>query len=179
MKLSANSPLQKLMNTMPQQGTVHWIGIRPQRKAPLRVLNEVEAFTLKGLAGDHFSGSATSKRQITLIQQEQLDLIASVMQLPHLTPSMLRRNLVVKGINLHALKDRRFWVGNTLLEYTGDCHPCSRMEETLGAGGYNAVRGNGGITARIIQGGLIKLGNIVRVEDLVAQITDQLSLPGL
>jgi MOSC domain-containing protein YiiM len=102
MKLSPNSPLQKLMDTMPQQGTVTWIGIRPKRKAPLLSLNQVAAVTLKGLAGDHFSGSASSKRQVTLIQQEHLDLIASVMQLPDLTPGMLRRNLVVKGINLHA-----------------------------------------------------------------------------
>jgi MOSC domain-containing protein YiiM len=179
MKLLPNSPLQKLMNTMPQQGTVNWIGIRPQRKAPLLSLNEVEAITLKGLAGDHFSGSAASKRQVTLIQQEHLDLIASVMQLPQLTPDMLRRNLVIKNINLHALKDRHFWVGNTLLEYTGDCHPCSRMEETLGPGGYNAVRGHGGITARIIQGGIIALGNVVRAEDMPAKAADQLSLPGL
>jgi MOSC domain-containing protein YiiM len=165
MKLSPNSPLQKLMDTMPQQGTVTWIGIRPKRKAPLLSLNQVEAVTLKGLAGDHFSGSASSKRQVTLIQQEHLDLIASVMQLPELTPGMLRRNLVVKGINLQALKDRRFYVGNVLLEYTGDCHPCSRMEEILGAGGYNAVRGHGGITARIIEGGTITVGDAVRVDD--------------
>jgi len=164
MKLSPNSPLQKLMDTMPQQGTVTWIGIRPKRKAPLLSVNEAEAITLQKLAGDHFSGSATSKRQITLIQQEHLDLIASVMQLPHLTPGMLRRNVVVKGINLHAFKDKRFWVGNVLLEYTGDCHPCSRMEEVLGAGGYNAVRGHGGITARIIQGGLLTVGDSVRME---------------
>ena len=150
---------------MPQQGTVTWIGIRPKRKAPLLSLNQVEAVTLKGLAGDHFSGSASSKRQVTLIQQEHLDLIASVMQLPDLTPGMLRRNLVVKGINLHAFKDRRFYVGNVLLEYTGDCHPCSRMEEILGLGGYNAVRGHGGITARIIEGGTITVGDAVRVED--------------
>jgi MOSC domain-containing protein YiiM len=101
------------------------------------------------------------------------------MQMPQLTPGMLRRNMVIKGINLHALKDRRFWVGNTLLEYTGDCHPCSRMEETLGLGGYNAVRGHGGITARIIQGGIIALGDVVRVEDMPAKAADQLSLPGL
>lgn len=164
MKLSPHSPLQKLMNTMPQQGTLTWIGIRPKRKAPLLPLPEVEAITLKGLAGDHFSGSAGSKRQVTLIQQEHLDLIASVMQLPHLTPGMLRRNLVVKGINLHAFKDRRFWVGSVLLEYTGDCHPCSRMEEILGPGGYNAVRGHGGITARIITGGNIKVHDTVRIE---------------
>lgn len=150
---------------MPQQGTVTWIGIRPKRKAPLLSLNQVEAVTLKGLAGDHFSGSASSKRQVTLIQQEHLDLIASVMQLPDLTPGMLRRNLVVKGINLHAFKDRRFYVGNVLLEYTGDCHPCSRMEEILGPGGYNAVRGHGGITARIIEGGTITVGDAVRVDD--------------
>ncbi|WP_345955510.1 MOSC domain-containing protein [Mucilaginibacter sp. PAMB04168] len=165
MKLSANSPLQKLMNTMPQQGMVTWIGIRPKRKAPLLSLNEVDAITLKGLAGDHFSGSPTSKRQLTLIQQEHLDLIASVMQKPDLTPGDLRRNIVVKGINLHALKDRKFWIGSVLLEYTGECHPCSRMEETLGPGGYNAVRGHGGITARIVKGGAITVGDKVRVAE--------------
>lgn len=77
---------------------------------------------------------------------------------------MLRRNLVVKGINLLALKDKKFWVGEVLLEYTGECHPCSRMEETLGAGGYNAVRGHGGITARILNGGKISLGDVLKVE---------------
>lgn len=163
MKLTKTSPLQKLLDTLPQQGTVCWIGIRPKRKAPLLPLNEVEAITLKGLAGDHFSGSATSKRQVTLIQQEHLDAIASVMQLKQLSPDVLRRNIVVKGFNLLALKDKTFWVGQTLLEYTGECHPCSRMEENLGPGGYNAVRGHGGITARILQGGRIKLGDTVRI----------------
>lgn len=164
MKLSPNSPLQKLMDTMPQQGKVTWIGIRPKRRAPLQSLQQVEAITLKGLSGDHFSGSATSKRQVTLIQQEHLYLIAAVMQLPDRTPAMLRRNIVVSGINLLALKDRRFWVGDVLLEYTGECHPCSRMEEILGPGGYNAVRGHGGITARIVRGGLINVGDDVSVD---------------
>ncbi len=149
---------------MPQQGKVNWIGIRPKRRAPLQSIPQVEALTLKGLAGDHFSGSATSKRQVTLIQQEHLDLIASVMRLPDLTPGMLRRNIVVSGINLLALKDRKFWVGDVLLEYTGECHPCSRMEEILGLGGYNAMRGHGGITARIVRGGLVSVGDSVSVD---------------
>ena len=61
-----------------------------------------------------------------------------------------------------ALRDRRFVLGSALLEATGECHPCSRMEAEFGAGGYNAVRGHGGITARIIGAGLVRLGDAVR-----------------
>jgi len=164
MKLSSTSPLQKLIDTLPQQGKVCWIGVRTGRKKAMVSVEAVEAITQKGLTGDHFSGSAGSKRQVTLIQQEHLDAIASFMAIKEVSPEMLRRNIVTKGFNLLALKDKRFWLGEVLLEYTGECHPCSRMEETLGDGGYNAVRGHGGITARILKGGKISLGDVLKVE---------------
>ena len=78
-----------------------------------------------------------------------------------MTPDAVRRNLMTEGINLLALKGRRFKVGDAVLETTGECHPCSRMEETLGVGGYNALRGHGGITARVLQSGLVRLGDLV------------------
>ncbi len=73
----------------------------------------------------------------------------------------MRRNLVIGGINLLALKNEKFSIGECVLKGTGLCHPCSRMEEALGTGGYNAMRGHGGITAIVIRGGTIALGDSV------------------
>lgn len=113
----------------------------------------------KGLEGDRFSGRADSPRQVTLIQQEHLAVIAACLGKQAIAPALLRRNIVISGINLLALKDKKFQLGNSLLEMTGLCHPCSKMEKLLGPGGYNAMRGHGGITAKVLSQGLIQTGD--------------------
>ena len=150
--------LDTLFKTLPQIGTVTWIGVRPERRADMLVVDAVEAKTQSGLTGDRYAGRSGS-RQVTLIQTEHLLVIASTLGLESVDPASLRRNLCVSGINLLALKDKQFQIGEVILEYTGLCHPCSFMEETFGAGGYNAVRGHGGINARVIQSGVIRLGD--------------------
>lgn len=163
MSLNPASPLQKLMDTLPQQGKVCWIGIRPQRESNLLSLSQVKAVADQGLEGDHYS-KAGGKRQVTIILLEHIHTVASILHKENVDPELLRRNIVVSGINLLALKGKTFRVGEALLEYTGECHPCSRMENNLGQGGYNAMRGHGGITARILKGGVIGLGDTVRFE---------------
>ena len=167
--LNPASPLARLMNGPIRPGRVTWIGVRPARKAPLVSLDVASITREAGLVGDHYSGRPGGKRQVTLIQAEDLAAIAGYLG-RDVTPGDLRRNLVVSGINLRALKDRRFKVGDAVLEATDDCHPCSRMEAILGPGGYNAVRGHGGITARVIEGGEVRVG------DAVIALETQLSL---
>ena len=167
--------LQDLFDTLPQIGKLQWIGIRPERKAPMIELNSAEAIAGRGLVGDRYN-SKNGRRQVTLIQGEHLTAIASLLNKDQVAPALLRRNLVVTGINLIALKDKQFRVGEALLEYTGLCHPCSAMEATFGAGGYNAIRGHGGITAKIIESGTLQIGNSVRAEAVMrkAQLRNDL-----
>ncbi len=161
--MKSQSIRDMIENSWVQAGKVTHISIRPERKAPVQSCESVEAIAGQGLKGDHY-GSKNGKRQVTLIQCEHLDAVASMLGKVHLEPGITRRNIIVKGINLLALKDRRFQVGEAILEYTGLCHPCSNMEEQLGQGGYNAMVGHGGITARIIESGEIKLGDAISPE---------------
>ncbi|UTA47856.1 MOSC domain-containing protein [Simiduia sp. 21SJ11W-1] len=150
--------LAQLMARHCQPGRVTWLGVRPERRAPMQSVEALEAVAGRGLTGDRYRAKG-GKRQVTLIQSEHLPVIAALLGLDALAPAALRRNLCIAGINLLALKDRRFQLGGALLEGTGLAHPCSRMEEVFGPGGYNAVRGHGGITARVIASGIIRLGD--------------------
>jgi MOSC domain-containing protein YiiM len=164
--LNPDSPLARLLNAPMRSGTVTWIGLRPARRQPLVAVPSAHLDTEIGLIGDHYQSRTNQARQVTLIQAEHVTAIAAYLRIDLIDPHRLRRNIVVSGINLLALKGRRFRLGSALLLATGECHPCSRMEEILGPGGYNAVRGHGGITARILLPGSVHLGDpIIRAGD--------------
>jgi MOSC domain-containing protein YiiM len=160
MALDPESPLAKLIATLPRSGRVEWIGVRPARDLPMRPLDAVQATAEGGLDGDRYK-SASGARGITLIQAEHLPVIAALSGHAEVSPALLRRNLVVAGIPLVALQGRRFRIGEVELEGTEPCDPCARMEKALGAGGYNAMRGHGGLCARIINSGTLRVGDTV------------------
>ncbi|WP_171239841.1 MOSC domain-containing protein [Ruegeria sp. HKCCA5491] len=142
-------------------GRIEWIGLRPDRRSEMIQKNEV-FISDEGLSGDR---SRAGKRAVTLILQEHLAAIGSYLGRGPVTPKILRRNLVVSGINLAALKGREVQVGEAILRFTVICAPCSRMEEALGKGGYSAVRGHGGWCAEVVRPGRVKLGDAVKPVD--------------
>jgi len=152
--------MAELLDQFPRSGAIEWIGIRPARRAAT-VSVETVIVSSSGLDGDHYSGNG--KRSVTLIQAEHLPVIASLAGRDSLDPALLRRNIVVSGINLLALRKKTFRIGSALLSGSGPCAPCAFMEDVLGTGGYNAMRGHGGITAQVIEGGLVSLGDAVSV----------------
>ncbi|MFO7779040.1 MAG: MOSC domain-containing protein [Nitriliruptoraceae bacterium] len=161
-----------LVDHVPQQGRLTTVLLRPERRGRPRSVERAEVLNGLGLLGDHrSSGRApdpSAKRQVTLLQSEHLPVVAGLLGRDALDPALLRRNLVVAGINLASLRDRRFRIGDVVLEGTGWCHPCSRMEEALGPGGFQAMRGHGGITARVLTDGALERGAVVRADTSAA-----------
>lgn len=144
------------------QGKVEWIGVRPARKTPMVTHDCVDAIAGLGLQGDRrCQGSAGSSRQVTIISVEYLHIIARLLKQEKIDPALLRRNIVVSGINLTALRHQRFQIGEAIIEASALCHPCSRMNEILGKNGVAAMLGHGGLCAKIISGGSIAVGDNV------------------
>lgn len=157
--------IKALMKTFRKPGVLERITIRPRRLEAVKEVEGVEAIEGLGLEGDRYN-ARNGTRQVTLIQAEHLEAMASILGVASIDFELTRRNLLVRGINLLSLKDKSFRIGDALLRYSGECHPCSRMEEAFGPGSYNAMRGHGGITAKVLRGGKISRGDaVVPVDD--------------
>ncbi len=149
--------LAELQTRFAAPGRVEALLLRRARKAPMRSVDTVD-LCKDGLAGDR---ARKGKRAVTLIQAEHLSVIAALAGLDHVDPAMLRRNIVVSGLNLQAFRGKRLRIGEAEVELTVPAHPCSRMEEALGAGGYTAMRGHGGMCAAVHVKGALRLGDRV------------------
>lgn len=126
------------------------------------MVESVEAVVDQGLVGDHrMKKTPGSARQVTLISREYIQQICQHTGHSEIDPRLLRRNLVISGMNMNLLRYQRLQIGDVILETNALCHPCSRMDEALGKGGAASMFGYGGLCARIIQGGVMKVGDAV------------------
>jgi MOSC domain-containing protein YiiM len=167
--------LRALAATFPRAGRLEAIVLRPARGVPARRVEGTLAIAACGVDGDRGALRASrapggGARQVALIQAEHLPAISALVGLDAVEPEALRRNLLVSGINRVAARTLftdvplRLRLGDAVvLEVTGPAEPCSKMEVALGPGGYGAMRGHGGVTARVLEGGALRVGDAVRV----------------
>jgi MOSC domain-containing protein YiiM len=149
----------------PTTARLEWIGLRPERRKAVHVVDSARAVETQGLDGDRFVGrpGGAGTRQVTLVRVEDLSRAAERLsrEVP-LDPAQLRRNLAVVGLEPDGLRDGRLRIGpDVVLEITGGCPPCDQMEETVGPGGREALKGLGGATARVVRGGVLRIGDPV------------------
>jgi MOSC domain-containing protein YiiM len=135
-------------------GRITNLFLKPGHRQPMRPVEDVSAVEARGLQGDASFGR--SRRQVLLIETEVLDRYG-------LNPGEARENITTQGIELSGLAaGTRLRLGETLLEITGDCTPCSFMD-SLRSGLQKEIAGQRGLLARVITGGAIHVGDRIDI----------------
>lgn len=135
---------------------------------PMTRVAEVEAIAGRGLAGDRYlrrTGywTGVDECQVTLIAAEALDEISAMTDVA-ISEGQHRRNIVTRGVDLHALGNKRFRVGGALLGFDRPRPPCRYIQSVSERGMTKALgRTRGGICARVIEGGMPHGGDAIAV----------------
>lgn len=159
------------------QGSVVSIQIAREASAPMESIPEVRAMPGRGLEGDrYFRGrgfysqkASLGGREVTLVEVESVEaLLRGVVNAEgqtlgiKLTPAETRRNIATSGVPLNHLVDREFWVGEVLMRGTRLCEPCRHLEDLTHKGVLGGLVHRGGLRARILSEGTIRVGDIIR-----------------
>lgn len=102
------------------------------------------------------------KRQVSLLLYEEFLQVKE--SFPTLEPIMLRRNLLIKGYRLEDILNKKIKIGTVILQYSGQCHACSHIEEATQMPGLaKLLYDHGGIRAEVLCGGFIRKGEHIQV----------------
>ena len=154
-----------------QRGTLQGIFVARRPEAPCEPCATAEVEPGVGLLGDRNARPGASRmrqRALSLIAAETLEDLAR--QGFSLAPGAHRRQLVTRGVALEALVGRRFRIGAVLAEGTGPCAPCEHLESLTQPGVKAALEGRGGLTARVLEGGTLRVGDAL-FEERAAEAT--------
>ena len=154
-------------------GEVVSIHIVRQRHGAVEAAERATVQTNYGLQGD-WRSRRNRNGQLTLIEAEVLTAVEQLRGAPIPTGAS-RRQVVVRGVNLNDLIGQRLRLGNVHVFVETPCDPCSRMEETIGAGARNALEGRGGVRCFVLAGGELAVGDSVVVEPFQEQIVERTS----
>ena len=112
-----------------------------------------------GLEGDRFYGYRPGyKGQVTFFSWEAYEAIKRQFGVPDLPPHAFRRNVLIAGVDLNALIERRFTLGGIEFEGTGEARPCPWMNQAVAPGAEDWLMGRGGLRTKVLTDGELRVG---------------------
>src|SRR5919204_4614580 len=158
-------------------GRVVSIHLAKQASTPMDSVGTARAVPGRGLEGDRYylgtgfysSKSSPGGREVTLIEIESVEALEGGLRNSDgdrygikLAAADSRRNIATSGVPLNHLVEREFWVGPVRMRGTRLCEPCKHLDELTQPGVMAALVHRGGLRARILNEGVIRVGDVVR-----------------
>ena len=142
------------------EGSVVSMRLNVGSRKPMKEVDSARVITGQGIEGDRHlkEDGSRSRRQILLMDRETLGDFS-------LDDGIIRENITVVGMDFSSLEagDRVSIGREVVLEITGECEPCARMDE-IRAGLQNELDGRRGMLAYAENGGLISVGDVISVK---------------
>ena len=127
---------------------------------PVTEVPSIECMAGHGIRGDRFFDYRDDyKGQITFFSLEVFEELCAALQLQDCSPAQLRRNVIVRGIDLDSLFAADFEVQGVRFRGAGECKPCYWMNNAVGPGAEDFLKGCGGLRARILSDGRLEAPN--------------------
>lgn len=133
---------------------------RPAGEHPVIELDEIHCVAGRGIEGDRYFGrDENHKGQITFFADEVYEQLRRQLGVRDRPPSVFRRNVITRGLDLNGLVGVEFTLQGVRFAGVEECRPCYWMEQAFGAGAEEALRGCGGLRARILTTGVLRTGH--------------------
>ena len=126
---------------------------------PIEEVEEIECVVGRGIRGDRFFDYKSDyKGQVTFFSSEVFADVCRAVGAGAKSPGAARRNVVTEGVDLNSLIGQRFTVQGVEFEGVCECNPCYWMDRAIAPGAEEALKGRGGLRARILTGGVLRAG---------------------
>ncbi|MDA1002845.1 MAG: MOSC domain-containing protein [Chloroflexi bacterium] len=146
--------------------TAHVVGlfVASESRAPVEARDDVMLVAGVGIEGDRYATGRGFWSDPQWPDQELTFVEAEVAEELGIEPSALRRNVVVRGVRLDDLIGAEVAIGEALIAGVRPCDPCAHIEHVSARPGLlKALVGRGGLRARIVRGGRVRVGDAITI----------------
>lgn len=155
-------------------GTVASLHLHPaQAGAPLHTVEEIDLVQAKGIVGDqrYFgrlsrSTGLPTRRQVSLIEREQILEHAAALGLTEIAPGLVRSNIETSGIQLVALLGQQIQIGEAVLLLQASRDPCEKMDRICMGLRERMLDRRQGVVAEVVSSGKIRVGDSIRLHEI-------------
>ena len=154
-----------------------YVGRFGQKSAshPIQAVRQAECIAGQGIVGDRFFGhKADFKGQVTFFSTEVFESLCQAFNVFDRPAWCFRRNFLVRGADLNQLIGVRFCLQGIWFEGVEECRPCVWMNEAFCPGAEAALRGRGGLRAKLLSSGVIQVNALL--EECVVQPAEPVAI---
>jgi MOSC domain-containing protein YiiM len=132
-------------------------------------VQEIELVEGKGIVGDRrYFGRLSretdqpSRRQVSLIEREQIAEHASALGMREIAPGLVRSNIETEGMELRTLVGKEVEIGEAILFVYAPRDPCAKMDALCQGLRERMLDGRQGVMAEVRKSGRVKVGDSLR-----------------